>query len=88
MSQVDSVCADKTCLSHMYNTSLSNQHMSNNYMVPTKKIDSNSRTFQDFPGLLASKFQDLSRTFDKISGLFRIFTELCEWQQQNLFFAK
>ena len=82
MSQVDSVCADKTCLSHMYNTSLSNQHMSNNYMVPTKKIDSNSRTFQDFfslfPGLFASKFQDLSRTFDKIPGLFRIFTELCE----------
>ena len=40
------------------------------YMVPTKKIDSNSRTFQDFfslfPGLFAAKVQDYSRTFNEI----------------------
>ena len=27
MSQVDSVCAEKTCLSHMYNTSQFDKHM-------------------------------------------------------------
>ena len=37
---------------------------------PPKKIDSNSRTFQDFfslfPGLFAAKVQDYSRTFNEI----------------------
>ena len=51
-------------------------------MVPTKKVDSNYRTFQEFfslfPGLFASEFQDFSRTFNKIPGLSRTFTELYE----------
>ena len=27
MSQIDSVCAEKTCLSHMYDTSVCDKHM-------------------------------------------------------------
>ena len=42
-------------------------------MVPTKKIDSNSTTFEDFfslfPELFASKFFDFSLTFDEILEL-------------------
>ena len=45
-----------------------------------KKINLNSRTFQDFfplfPGLFPSKFRDFSRSFDKIPGLSRTFMEL------------
>ena len=47
---------------------------------PSKKIDSNSRTFQDvfslFPGLFASQSQYFSRSSDKIPGLSRTFKEL------------
>ena len=51
-------------------------------MVPTKKIDLNSRTFQEFfslfPGLFVSKFQEFYRTFDEIPAPSTIFTELYE----------
>ena len=74
MSQVDSVCADKTCLNHMYNTSVSNQHMLNNYMVPTKKIDSNSRTFQDFFHFFQDFWHQSSRTFPGLLTKFQDFS--------------
>ena len=32
MSQADSVCAEKTCVSHMYDTSVCNQHMLSNWI--------------------------------------------------------
>ena len=32
MSQVKSVCAEKTCLSNMYDTSVCNQHMLSNWI--------------------------------------------------------
>ena len=33
MSQVDSVCGEKTCLSHMYNTSVRDKHTLDTHKV-------------------------------------------------------
>ena len=32
MSQIDIVCTEKTCLSHMYDTNVCNQHILSNYI--------------------------------------------------------
>ena len=47
-------------------------------MVPTKK------NFSLFPGLLTSKFRNLSRNFNKIPGLLRSFTN----SNQKIYFLQ
>ena len=40
MSQSDSVCTEKTCLTHIYDTSVCDKHTFSSYMLDTHKLSS------------------------------------------------